>query len=68
MKNATESLNTEIWMLCPKTHFAARTTVETATAIAALWFDRGHSSLEQVLEGLGVLPSKQLVRLSSAAD
>ncbi|KAG0443943.1 hypothetical protein HPB47_014362 [Ixodes persulcatus] len=67
-KNAAESLNTKIWMLCPKTHFAARTAVETATAIAVLWFNRGHSSLEQVLEGLGVLPSKQLVRLSSAAD
>lgn len=67
-QNAAESLNSKIWMLCPKTRFAARTAVETATAIAVLWFNRGHSSFEQVLEGLGVLPSKQLVRLSSAAD
>ncbi|KAM7296829.1 hypothetical protein ISCGN_021984 [Ixodes scapularis] len=67
-QNAAESLNSKIWMLCPKTRFAARTAVETATAIAVLWFNRGHSSFEQVLEELGVLPSKQLVHLSSAAD
>ncbi|XP_040354443.1 uncharacterized protein LOC121045565 [Ixodes scapularis] len=67
-QNAAESLNSKIWMLYPKTRFVARTAVETATTIAVLWFNRGHSSFEQVLEELGVLPSKQLVHLSGAAD
>ncbi|XP_075737571.1 uncharacterized protein LOC142777120 [Rhipicephalus microplus] len=67
-QNAAESLNGKIWMLCPKSRFASRTAVETATAIAALWFNRGHSSFEKVLEELGILPSKQMVRLSLESD
>ncbi|XP_077509270.1 uncharacterized protein LOC144120579 [Amblyomma americanum] len=67
-QNAAESLNSKIWMLCPKSRFASRTAVETATAIAVLWFNRGHSSFEKVLEELGILPSKQLVRLSLESD
>ncbi|XP_077561420.1 uncharacterized protein LOC144177720 [Haemaphysalis longicornis] len=67
-QNAAESLNSKIWMLCPKTRFASRTVVETATALAVLWFNRGHTSFEQVLQELGIFPSEELVRLGSASD
>ncbi|XP_075736299.1 uncharacterized protein LOC119161920 [Rhipicephalus microplus] len=67
-QNAAESLNSKIWLLCPKTRFASRTAVETATAIAVLWFNRGHASFEKVLEELGVLPSEALVTLSDRRD
>lgn len=55
-------------MLHPKSRFASRTAVETATTIAVSWFNQGHSNFEQVLEELRVLPSKQLVRLSDMCD
>ncbi|XP_077496918.1 uncharacterized protein LOC144107678 [Amblyomma americanum] len=67
-QNAAESLNSKIWLLCPKTRFASRTAVETATALAALWFNRGHRSFEQVLEELGVVPPKELLVLSECKD
>ncbi|KAM7314836.1 uncharacterized protein ISCGN_004620 [Ixodes scapularis] len=67
-QNAAESLNSKIWLLCPKTKFASRTVVETATAIAVLWYNRGHGSFEQVLQELGVLPSEELVALGSSRD
>ncbi|KAH7952547.1 hypothetical protein HPB52_023982 [Rhipicephalus sanguineus] len=44
MQNAAESLNSKIWLLCPKTKFATRTVVETATAIAVLWLNQGRIS------------------------
>lgn len=45
-----------------ETRFASWTGVETVTAITVLWYNRGPSSFEQVLEELRVFPSKQLVR------
>lgn len=44
------------------------TVVETATALTVLWFNRGHTSFEQVLQELGIFPSEELVRLSNASD
>ncbi|XP_075748832.1 uncharacterized protein LOC142814262 [Rhipicephalus microplus] len=67
-QNAAESLNSKIWLLCPKTKFATRTVVETATAIAVLWFNRGHSGFEEVLQELGVLPSKESLSLGKDAN
>lgn len=67
-QNAAESLNSKIWLLCPKTRFASRTVVETATAIAVLWFNRGHASFEHVLEELGVLPPEGLLTLGDSRD
>ncbi|XP_040074766.2 uncharacterized protein LOC120846929 [Ixodes scapularis] len=67
-QNAAESLNSKIWLLCPKTRFASRTVVETATAIAVLWFNGGHASFEHVLEELGVLPPKGLLTLGDSRD
>ncbi|KAH7969439.1 hypothetical protein HPB52_018192 [Rhipicephalus sanguineus] len=67
-QNAAESLNSKIWLLCLKTKFATRTVVETATAIAVLWFNQGHSGFEEVLQELGVLPSKELLSLSKDAN
>lgn len=42
--------------------------METATAIAVLWYNRGHKSFEQVLQELGVLPPEELVVLESSRD
>lgn len=67
-QNAAESLNSKIWLLCPKTKFASRTTVETAAAMAVLWFNKGHSSFEHVLEELGVVPPDQLITLGQSRD
>ncbi|KAG0425613.1 hypothetical protein HPB47_027245 [Ixodes persulcatus] len=67
-QNAAESLNSKIWMLCPKTRFASCTVVEMATAIATLWFNKGHIGFEQVLQELGILPSQELITLSSQCD
>ncbi|XP_037572861.2 uncharacterized protein LOC119455530 [Dermacentor silvarum] len=67
-QNGAESLNSKIWLLCPKTRFASRTVVEMATALAVLWFNEGHKCYEQVLQELGVLPSKELVALSKDCD
>ncbi|CAN7950083.1 unnamed protein product [Ixodes hexagonus] len=67
-QNAAESLNSKIWMLCPKTRFASRTVVEMATAIATLWFNKGHTGFEQVLQELGILPSQELVTLGNQCD
>ncbi|XP_050027338.3 uncharacterized protein [Dermacentor andersoni] len=67
-QNAAESLNSKIWLLCPKTRFASRYVVEMATALAVLWFNRGHTSFERVLEELGVLPSESLVELGTSKD
>lgn len=66
-QNAAESLDSKIWVLCPKTRFAFRNVVETATSLIVLWFNSGHSNFEQVLEELGILPSEQMIRLSSAS-
>ncbi|XP_077496137.1 uncharacterized protein LOC144107026 [Amblyomma americanum] len=67
-QNASESLNSKIWLLCPKTRFASRYVVETATALAVLWFNRGHTSFDRVLEELGVLPPVGLVELGTSRD
>ncbi|XP_077549490.1 uncharacterized protein LOC144162721 [Haemaphysalis longicornis] len=67
-QNAAESLNSKIWLLCPKTKFASKTVVETATAIAVLWYNCGHGSFEQVLQELGILPPEELVVLGSSRD
>ncbi|CAN8014692.1 unnamed protein product [Ixodes persulcatus] len=66
--NAAESLNSKIWLLCPKTKFASRTTVETATAIAVLWYNKGHTGFERVLEEIGVLPSEDLAMHGDQCD
>lgn len=67
-QNAAESLNSKVWLLCPKTRFASRSAVETATAIAVLWYNRGHASFELVLEELGVLPPASLITLGDSSD
>nr|XP_050030259.1 uncharacterized protein LOC126526384 [Dermacentor andersoni] len=67
-QNAAESLNSKIWLLCPKPRFASRYVVEMATTLAVLWFNRGHTSFERVLEELGVLPSESLVELGTSKD
>lgn len=67
-QNAAESLNSKIWLLCPKTKFVSKTVVETATAIAVLWYNCGHGSFEQVLQELGILPPEELVVLGSSRD
>lgn len=67
-QNAAESLNSKVWLLCPKTKFASRSAVETATAIAVLWYNRGHASFEVVLEELGVLPPASLTTLGDYSD
>lgn len=67
-QNAAESLNSKVWLLCPKTRFASRSAVETATAVAVLWYNRGHESFELVLEELGVLPSASLISLGDCSN
>ncbi|XP_037504717.1 uncharacterized protein LOC119379487 [Rhipicephalus sanguineus] len=67
-QNAAESLNSKIWLLCPKTKFASRTTVETATALAVLWYNEGHRGFEKVLEGIGILPSQDLATHGDHCD
>lgn len=67
-QNAAESLNSKVWLLCPKTKFASRSAVETATAIAVLWYNRGHASFEVVLEELGVVPPASLTTLGDYSD
>uniref|UniRef100_A0A1E1X6X9 Putative kolobok-4 hm n=1 Tax=Amblyomma aureolatum TaxID=187763 RepID=A0A1E1X6X9_9ACAR len=67
-QNAAESLNSRIWLLCPKTKFASRTVVEMATALAVQWFNEGHTSFERVLEELGVLPGHQLLKLTDSRN
>lgn len=51
-QNRNECLNGLIWQMCPKESFAGATTVETAAALAVLWFNDGASSIELVLEEL----------------
>lgn len=67
-QNAAKSLNSKIWLLCPKTKFASRTTVETATATAVLWFNKGHAGFERVLEEVGVLPPEELATCGDRCD
>lgn len=67
-QNAAESLNSKIWLLCPTTKFASRTAVETAAAIAVLWFNKGHSSIEHILQELGVLPPDELITEGQSPD
>lgn len=67
-QNAAESLNSKIRLLCPKTKFASRTTVETATALAVLWYNKGHRGFEEVLEGIGILPSQDLATHGDHCD
>lgn len=67
-RNTTEALNSKIWLLCPRTRFASRSVVETGTAFAVLWFNRGHSSFECVPEELGVHPPCDLVALGTLQD
>ncbi|XP_050034085.1 uncharacterized protein [Dermacentor andersoni] len=67
-QNAAESLNSKIWLLCPKTKFASRTSVETATAIAVLWYNKGHAGFEEVLQEIGLLPPGELVTHSDHSD
>lgn len=38
------------------------TVVETATSIAALWFNNGHKGFEGVLQELGIVPTRELIR------
>ncbi|KAG0413128.1 hypothetical protein HPB47_009702 [Ixodes persulcatus] len=64
-QNAAASLNRKIWVLCPKTRFALHTVMEMATAIATLWFNKGHTGFEQVLQELGILPSQEPIMLSN---
>ncbi|KAH7983085.1 hypothetical protein HPB52_009122 [Rhipicephalus sanguineus] len=66
--NAAESLNSKIWLLCPKTKFASRTTVETATALRVLWYNKGHRGFEKVPEGIGILPSQDLATHGDHCD
>lgn len=67
-QNAAELLNSKIWLLCPKTMFASRTTVETATALAVLWYNKGHWGFEKVLEGIEILPSQDLATHGDHCD
>ncbi|XP_050028801.2 uncharacterized protein [Dermacentor andersoni] len=67
-QNAAASLSSKIWLLCSKTKFASRTAVETAAAMAVLWFNKGHSSFEQVLQELSVLPPAELITLGQSRD
>ncbi|XP_077486057.1 uncharacterized protein LOC144097160 [Amblyomma americanum] len=62
-QNAVESLSSKIWLLCPKTRFASCTVVKMATTHAVLWFNQGHKVFENVLEELGVLPSREVLTL-----
>lgn len=39
-----------------------------ATAIATLWFNKGHKGFKEVLQELGVLPIKELISLSEQTD
>ncbi|KAH8022851.1 hypothetical protein HPB51_006208 [Rhipicephalus microplus] len=52
-QNAAESLNSKIWLLCPKTKFASRTTVETATALAVLCESQANALLKSEKVGVG---------------
>lgn len=67
-QNTAEQLNCKIWLLCPKTKFAPCTVVEMATAIVTLCFNKGHKGFEEVLQELGILPTKQLIALSEQRD
>lgn len=42
--------------------------METAAAMAVLWFNKGHSSFEHVLQELGVLPPDELITLGQSSD
>lgn len=60
-QNAADSLNSKTWLLCPKTNFATLTVLEI---IAVPWFNKGNTGLEEALQELGILPSKELLSLS----
>ncbi|KAH6928310.1 hypothetical protein HPB50_014119 [Hyalomma asiaticum] len=45
-----------------------RTTVETATALAVLWYNKGHRGFEKLLEGIGILPSQDLATHGDHCD
>lgn len=47
--------------LDPKTRLASGTTMETAMAIAVLWYNKGHAGFEQVLPEIGALPPETTV-------
>ncbi|KAM7315529.1 hypothetical protein ISCGN_005312 [Ixodes scapularis] len=39
-----------------------------ATSIATLWFNKGHTGFEQVLQELGILQSQEVITLSDKCD
>ena len=53
-QNANASLNGLIWWQCAKTIFSGRKSVEIAVAIAVLHFNDGPTSINQILNRLGI--------------
>lgn len=53
-QNNNESLNSLVWVRCPKHKYHGPTTVRIAVALAVLAFNNGHMSKVQVLEKLDI--------------
>lgn len=51
-----------------KARFASHTVLEMATSTAIVWFNKGHKGFEEVLQELGILPTRELITLSNDRD
>jgi hypothetical protein len=67
-QNPCESLNGRMWLLCPKTRWASLKSVQTAAAIAILWYNKGYTAFSDVLDELGVGTPSSLKKETVKAD
>ncbi|KAK6178741.1 hypothetical protein SNE40_011255 [Patella caerulea] len=67
-QNPCESLNGRIWLLCPKTRYASLRSVQTAAAIAILWYNKGYTGFSDVLNELKIDIPKSLKKETVRAD
>ena len=53
-QNQNESLNNVLWLKCPKRVFCGKRKLETATAAAVLYWNKGAAACSNVLERFGI--------------
>ena len=66
--NANESLHSTLWQRAPKSKYCGRKTVETATALAIMQFNKGSTGLIEAAECVGVPSGRPLEVLSKHCD
>ena len=62
-QNQNESLNKEIWSLCPKTEYVGARTIQTAVALAVSVWNNGWSSIQRIQKRLNLTSSIWLSKL-----